>query len=101
MLSICLFHSLSPSVVFYALSLSTKMPGTKKEKEKKLPYGLLMGPADKAGDAKIKNIQGYKAFFLMAVVLQDYFFLGGKHEKISLCVCFSLYLSKSGCLGLS
>ncbi len=59
MLSICLFHSLSPSVVFYALSLSTKMPGTKREKEKKLPYGLFMGPADKAGDAKIKNIRGY------------------------------------------
>lgn len=52
MLSISLFHSLSPSVVFYALSRSTKMPGTKREKEKKLPYGLFMGPADKALDAK-------------------------------------------------
>lgn len=38
------------------------MPGTKREKEKKLPYGLFMGPADKAGDAKIKNIRGYLAF---------------------------------------
>jgi len=63
MLSICLFHSLSPSVVFYALSHSTKMPGTKREKEKKLPYGLFMGPADKAGDAKIKNIRGYFGCF--------------------------------------
>lgn len=59
MLSISLFHSLSPSVVFYALSRSTKMPGTERKKEKKLPYRLFMGPADKAVDTKIKNIQVY------------------------------------------
>lgn len=68
MLSICLFHSLSPSVVFYALSLSTKMPGTKREKEKKLPYGLFMGPADKRVMQKLR-IFGAIRFFPMAVVL--------------------------------
>lgn len=96
MLSICLFHSLSPSVVFFMPYLSLPKCQEQKGRKKRnyrtdYSWGLLIKQV-----MQILRIYGAIRLFSDGSCFAGLFtFLGGKHEKISLCGCFSRYLSKS------